>query len=122
MATLWIFASSLSPKNGHIHLSRAYRRLSIVVCSRGLRLRLARDLSQISACCLKVMFEVDSMKVCAELVPNCSSFSAAARSAMVRVLQILKDAIACHGSAFPGTSSQYRTYAGSCGSQSSDFF
>jgi len=68
-----------------------------------LRLRFTRDLSQISACCLKVMLEVDSMKVYGEFVLSCSSFSAAPRSAMVRVLQIPRDATACQGSACPGT-------------------
>src|SRR5258708_40192807 len=80
-----------SPKKGYIHLSRAYRRVSIVVCSSGLRLRLERDCSQISPCSLKVMLEVLSRNVCVELMPSSSNFSAAFRSAIVRVRQTPKE-------------------------------
>src|SRR5208283_3544531 len=64
MARLVTSARYRSPKKGYIHLSRAYRRVSIVVCSSGLRLRLERDCSQISPCSLKVMLEVLSRNVC----------------------------------------------------------
>src|SRR5260370_22718660 len=85
MARLVTSARYRSPKKGYIHLSRAYRRVSIVVCSSGLRLRLERDCSQISPCSLKVMLEGLSRNVCVELMPSSSSFSAAFRSAIVRV-------------------------------------
>jgi hypothetical protein len=54
------------------------KRVSRVVCSSGRFLRLAHSVSQISACSLKVMFVVASTNVCVELMPSCSSFSAAA--------------------------------------------
>src|SRR3989440_1856280 len=111
-----------SPKKGYIHLSRAYRRVSIVVCSRGLRLRLARDWSQISPCSLKVMFEVLSRKVCMELMPSFSRFSAAFRSAIVRVRQTPNETKSRSSSACPGTSRQNCTYADSVGSHGSLFF
>src|SRR6516225_4742806 len=121
MARLVMSARCRSPKKGYIHLSRAYRRLSIVVCSSGLRLRLARDWSQISPCSLKVMYEVLSRKVCMVLMPSSSSFSAAFRSAIVRVRQIPNETKSRSSSACPGTSRQNCTYADSVGSHGSFF-
>src|SRR5260370_36370711 len=121
MARLVMSARYRSPKKGYIHLSRAYRRLSIVVCSRGLRLRLARDWSQISPCSLKVMFEVLSRKVCLELMPSSSSFSAAFRSAIVRVRQTPNETKSRWSSGCPGTSRQNCRYADSGGSHRSLF-
>ena len=84
-----------------------------------MRFRLVRDLSQTSACCLNVMLEVVSINACVELTPSFSSFSAAARSAMVRVRWIPIDRTFRTCLSCPGTSHQYSKYAGSLGNHPS---
>src|SRR5258708_35804696 len=103
MARLVTSARYHSPKKGYIHLSRAYRRVSIVVCSSGLRLRLERDCSQISPCSLKEMLEALSRNVCVELMPSSSSFSAAFRLAIERVRQTPNGTKPRLGPSVPGT-------------------
>jgi len=51
----------------------------------GLRLRLASDFNHSSACCLKLIVLVDSVKNRVELIPSFSMCSAHLRSAMERV-------------------------------------
>jgi hypothetical protein len=88
-----VILSDFSPSN---YTERSKRKpASIVVCSSGLRLRLERDCSQISPWSLKVMLEVLSRKVCVELMPSSSRFSAAFRSAIVRVQQTPKETKLC---------------------------
>jgi len=88
----------------------------MVVCSNGLRFRDESDFNQHSPCSLKVMEEVASMKCCSLLMPSYSSFSAARRSAIVRVRQMPSATFSRLELGCPGTSRQNCTYDGTLGS------